>query len=343
MEKQKLVIALVGCGTVGSAVAQLLVRGKNPLGRRSNVNLDLRYIVDVDITTARETGLDPKLFCDSYQEVLADPSVEVVVELIGGLTVAKETILKALEAGKHVVTANKALLAEAGIELLAAAKERDVTISFEASCAGGIPIILAITHGLIANEISAFYGILNGTCNYILTAMTQAGESYNNALKEAQRAGFAEADPTLDVSGQDTVHKLTILASLAFGKQIEAGAIPVSGIDTLEAIDVAYGQELGYVVKLLAIAKRHEEGGLSLCVRPAFITKEHPLAWVSGPFNAVSIYGDATGHTMYYGRGAGGSPTAPWCTVSDRTCGSAPAGWIAFSLPTRGRLTRTVP
>jgi homoserine dehydrogenase len=317
---RKLITAIAGCGTVGSATAKILTNGDwSALRSRSNVSLELRYIVDIDFTTARKTGLDPKLFCESYDTVLQDDSIDAVVELVGGLTAAKDFILKALRSGKHVVTANKALMAESGIELMSEARENGVTISFEASCAGGVPIIHSLTNGLIADEISALYGILNGTCNYILTAMTHRGTSYREALKEAQKAGYAEADSTLDVSGFDTAHKLAILASLAFGGQIDMGSIPITGIDTLGEIDVAYGSELGYVVKLLAIAKRQEsrkEEGLSLCVRPAFITKEHPLAWVSGPFNAVSVYGDSTGHTMYYGRGAGGSPTAS-AIVSD--------------------------
>ncbi len=315
---RKLVSAIVGCGTVGTATAKLLTDG-SALQSRTNVALELRYIVDIDFTTARKSGLDTNLFCEDFDTVLEDDSVVAVVELIGGLSVAKEIILKALRSGKHVVTANKALMAHSGIELMAEARKHGVTISLEASCAGGIPIIHSLTNGLIANKITALFGILNGTCNYILTAMTQLGKSYTEALAEAQSAGYAEADPSLDVSGHDTAHKLAILASLAFGRQIELKAIPVIGIDTLQEIDVAYGQELGYVAKLLAIAKRQDSNsgeGVSLCVRPTFITKEHPLAWVSGPFNAVSVYGDTTGHTMYYGRGAGGPATAS-AIVSD--------------------------
>ncbi len=316
--KKKLVSAIVGCGTVGTATAKLLT-DSSALQSRTNVDLALRYIVDIDFTAARKGGLDPSLFCEDFDTVIEDDAVIAVVELIGGLTVAKEIILKALRSGKHVVTANKALMAHSGIELMAEARKHGVTISLEASCAGGIPIIRSLTNGLIANKITALFGILNGTCNYILTAMTQLGKSYTEALAEAQSAGYAEADPSLDVSGHDTAHKLAILASLAFGRQIELKAIPVIGIDTLQEIDVAYGQELGYVAKLLAIAKRQDgkdREGVSLCVRPAFITKEHPLAWVSGPFNAVSVYGDATGHTMYYGRGAGGPATSS-AIVSD--------------------------
>ncbi len=310
--KTILTIAIVGCGTVGTATAKLLTDG-SALNSRTNVELALRYLVDIDFTAARKSGLDPSLFCESFDQVIQEQSVDVVVELIGGLSVAKEIILKALRSGIHVVTANKALMADSGIELMREARAHNVTISFEASCAGGIPIIRSLTHGLIANNISALFGILNGTCNYILTAMSLWGKSYVEALAEAQTAGYAEADPTLDVSGHDTAHKLAILASLAFGRQIDLQNIPIAGIDTLQEVDVAYGQELGYVVKLLAIAKRQRKGGregVSLCVRPAFITKEHPLAWVAGPFNAVSVYGDCTGHTMYYGRGAGGPATS---------------------------------
>jgi homoserine dehydrogenase len=300
-------VALVGCGTVGSAVAKLI--GRRHGTSRARVAVELAYIVDKDFSRAEEANLDSTLFESNYQTVLEDESIKAIIELIGGITTARETILWAVDAGKHVVTANKALLAHHGSELHAAARKRGVCICFEASCGSGIPIIRALTEGLIANRIAAFYGILNGTCNYILTAMSKELKSYAEALGEAQKAGFAEADPALDVSGLDTAHKLTILSSLAFGKRVDLAAIPVEGIDTLMAKDLAYGQELGYVAKLLAIAEQTDRG-LHLNVRPAFISKEHPLAWVAGPFNAVSIYGDATGHTLYYGRGAGGAPTA---------------------------------
>ena len=302
-------IALVGCGTVGSAVARLLTVEKQNIDARIQVDMRLKYVVDVDFSRAEELGIDSALYCRDYQTVLKDESIDAVVELIGGLTTAKDVIEQAIKAGKNVVTANKALIAHHGPDLLSLARNQGVCIGFEASCAGGIPIVRALTEGLVANRITALYGILNGTCNYILTAMGREGKNYEEALQEAQKAGLAEADPTLDVSGHDTAHKIAILASLAFGKSISIEEIPVTGIDTLKAIDVAYGEELGYVMKLLAIAK-HDEDGLSLCVRPAFISKKHPLAWVSGPFNAVSVYGSATGHTMYYGRGAGGPPTA---------------------------------
>ena len=302
-------VAMVGCGTVGGAVARLLLRDQDILKARLGPGLELRHIVDVNFDHARRLGLDERLFRTNLDEALLDPAVGAVVELIGGTTVARSVIERALSAGKCVVTANKALLAHHGVELYALARRNGCCIVFEASCAGGIPIIRALCDGLIANRIDAIYGIVNGTCNSILTAMTQRGQSYADALAAAQRDGLAEADPTMDVSGMDSAHKLAIMASLAFGARIRLESIPVSGIDSLQLRDISYGQELGYVVKLLAIAQRRETG-LSLRVRPVFITKEHPLAWVSGPFNAVSIYRHATGHTMYYGRGAGGMPTA---------------------------------
>ncbi len=305
----KLGVAIVGCGTVGGAVATLLTRDSDILAGRIGPRLELRYIVDVKFDHARSLGLDEKLYCTDLGNAYADPQVQAVVELIGGTTIARTVIEKSLAAGKHVVTANKALLAHAGADLWALARKHGVTVSFEASCGGGIPIIRALCDGLVANRIDAIYGIVNGTCNYILSSMTQRGKSYAAALAEAQRAGLAEADPTLDVAGVDSAHKLAIMAALAFGGRIDLANIAAQGIDQLDLLDIQYGGELGYVVKLLAIAQR-QEGGICLRVRPAFISKQHPLAWVSGPFNAISVYGHATGHTMYYGRGAGGMPTA---------------------------------
>ncbi|ADN01168.1 homoserine dehydrogenase [Spirochaeta thermophila] len=307
MDRHK--IALIGCGTVGSGVAALLTKDADLLAQRTGRHLHLAYVVDRDFSRARALGLDERLFCDDYRKALADPEVEIVVELVGGTGVAKTITEEALKAGKHVVTANKALLAHHGPDLLRLAREHGVAVAFEASCGGGIPIIRALYDGLIANRIDALYGIVNGTCNYILTRMIGEGIPYEAALKEAQEQGFAEADPTLDVSGMDSAHKLTIMASLAFGCRVDLNAVPVQGIHRLELLDITYGRELGYVMKLLAVARR-EEGGLSLVVRPSFISTEHPLAWVSGSFNAVSVYGHATGHTMYYGRGAGSRPTA---------------------------------
>jgi homoserine dehydrogenase len=302
-------VALVGCGTVGGAVATMLTRDAGIIAERTGLALELRHIVDVNFANAERLGLDKRLFRKDLGEALSDEATGVVVELVGGTTAARDIITRALSQRKHVVTANKALLAHRGNELYALAREHGVCVAFEASCAGGVPVIRALYDGLIANRIDAIYGIVNGTCNYILTAMTQKAETYAQALAAAQREGLAEADPTLDVSGTDSAHKLAILAGLAFGRKIDFAAIPVEGIDSLDLCDIAYGQELGYVVKLLAIAHRQADG-VCLRVRPAFISKAHPLAWVSGPFNAVSTYGHATGHVMHYGRGAGGMPTA---------------------------------
>ena len=254
-------VAIVGCGTVGGETARLLAPagGQAVVGEKVLPRLELRHIVDVDFAHARAVGLDEGLFRNDLDEALNDPDVGAVVELVGGTTIAREIIERACRAGKHVVTANKALLAHDGPELYALARGCGVSVSFEASCAGGVPVIGAICDGLIANRVDAMYGIVNGTCNYILTAMTQHGTSYADALAEAQRDGLAEADPTLDVAGIDSAHKLAILAALAFARSVDFEAIPVEGIDALESCDVAYGQELGYVVKLLAIAQMQDD------------------------------------------------------------------------------------
>lgn len=306
---EKKAVAVLGCGVVGGAASAILTKDIDFLKKRTGIDFYLKYIVDVDFTHAESLSLDKNLFTKELDKVLEDPEVKVVVELIGGTTLARDFSKKILKAGKHIVTANKALLAHHGIELYKLARENNVSISFEASCGGGIPIIRALYDGLIANKNEALYGIVNGTCNYILTEMTSNGMSYNEALKGAKKKGLAEADPTLDVSGMDSAHKLTILSSIAFGRQVSLESIPVTGIDKLELFDVASGKELGYILKLIAMAKL-EDGKVSLRVSPAFISTEHPLAWISGPFNAISVYSHAVGHTMYYGRGAGGSPTA---------------------------------
>lgn len=302
-------VAIIGCGTVGAAAAQLLTRDADILQKRLGMKLELKRVVDLDFTRAREVGIDESLFCSDLDEALTDPSVGAVAELIGGTTFAKTVVEKSIAAGKHVVTANKALLAYHGSELFAQARAKGLSIGFDASCVGGVPVFSALNGGLLANRIDALFGIVNGTCNYILTQMTAKGQNYSDALADAQADGLAEADPTLDVGGGDSAHKLTIMASLGFGQNMDIEKIPLQGIDTLDLCDIQFGKELGYVIKLLAIAERQDDG-ISLRVRPAFIKEDHPLAWVSGPFNALSVYGHATGHTMYYGRGAGGTPTA---------------------------------
>ncbi|WP_455382541.1 homoserine dehydrogenase [Salinispira pacifica] len=301
-------VAVIGCGTVGGATSRILIEDRSYLQERTGIDIELRYVVDRDFTNARKLGIPESLYTEELDKALKDPDVQVVIELVGGTTIARDFIRRALEAGKHVVTANKALLAHHGTELFALARANNVAVGFEASCGGGIPIIRALTDGLIANRVDAVFGIVNGTCNFILTEMIEKGVDYAAALADAQRAGLAEADPTLDVSGGDSAHKIAILASLAFGRRFDFDNIRVEGIDRLRLEDVIYGSNLGYVIKLLAIAQRIDDG-YCLRVRPVFISHDHPLSWVSGPFNAISVYGHTTGHTMYYGRGAGGTPT----------------------------------
>jgi len=302
-------IALVGCGTVGSHVARLLLGDADMLTRRSGLKLQLRHVVDLDFTSAERAGVDRSICRSDLGIALSDKQTQIVVELVGGETFAKDVVCMSLEAGKSVVTANKALLAKHGPELFAIARKSGACIGFGASCVGGVPVIGSILNGLLANKIDALFGIVNGTCNFILTSMSQHGSDYATVLAEAQEAGLAEADPTLDVSGADSAHKLTILGSLAFGRRVDLASIYTEGIDDVDVADIRYGAELGYTAKLLAIAVSQGEA-ISLRVHPAFIRSDHPLSGVGGPFNAVCIYGHAVGHTMFYGRGAGGSATA---------------------------------
>lgn len=302
-------VGLIGCGTVGAGVVQLLAAEATEIERKTGICLELAKVADRDSQQARKANVPAGRFTTDAAEVLNDPSIEVIVELVGGTGVARDFVLQALQAGKDVVTANKALLAKCGREIYAAARANGRCVAFEASCGGGIPLILPLRSGLIANRITAIYGILNGTCNCILTEMGQKNKSYAEALKEAQTAGFAELDPTLDVSGGDTAHKLAILASIAFSCDVALDRLHVEGIEQIDAQDLVAGRELGYVCKLLGIASR-TEAGLSLRVHPSFVPKTHPLASTGGSFNAVSVYGNWVGHTLYFGRGAGSKPTA---------------------------------
>jgi homoserine dehydrogenase len=315
VDSKKIGIALVGCGTVGGSTARLILDEKDSIKKRTGLDLNLVAIVDKDFTTAKQLNLPETLFQADLDKALSNPAIQVVIELVGGTGFAKELTIKALEAKKSVVTANKALLAQHGKELHKIAQDNNQVIGFEASCGGGIPIIRALTDGLMANSIDALFGIVNGTCNYILTEMIQKGTSYASALADAQKDGLAEADPSLDVEGIDSAHKIVIMGGLAFGAQYDLDSVPVKGIDTLSSQDVTFGSEMGYVIKLIASALKTKNGSF-LRVEPAFIAEDHPLAWVSGSFNAVSVYGHAVGHTMYYGRGAGGNPTAS-AVVSD--------------------------
>jgi len=318
-------IALIGCGTIGSSVAQILLQQAAHLKQRSGQSLQLRHVIERDLPKAKAAGVPARLISGSLDTALADKHTHIVIELMGGLEPARTFVLRALAAGKHVVTANKYLIAVHGPELLAAARKAKRSIAFEASTGGTIPIILAMTKGLLANDISRVVGIVNGTCNYILTQMTQHDQSYADALAGAQAAGFAEANPTFDVNGTDSSHKIAILAALAFGANIPLDKLEVTGIDKLHDTDLKFAKEMGYVCKLLAIAEKitpapslksqisnlkSETPAISLRVHPTFVAKDRLIANVNGSFNAISVTGHASGETLYYGRGAGGNPTA---------------------------------
>ena len=301
-------IALIGPGVVGRGVLAILREQSQLLLNRSGLSIDVKHVVTRDVTRHADLAAHYAL-TDDASKAINDPSVSIVIETMGGTTVASTLIEAALKAGKHVVTANKALLALKGPELFSLAKQHNAAIGFEASCGGGIPIIDALTRGLIGNRIDALIGIINGTCNFILTQMSAKGQSYSDALKDAQQLGYAEADPTLDVNGRDTAQKLAILSTLAFNVQVNESDICVSGIDTLQADDIRFADELGYKIKLLAIAERAGES-LSLRVGPTLVHRGNLMADVNGSFNAISVYGHAIGHQFFYGRGAGQTPTA---------------------------------
>jgi homoserine dehydrogenase len=304
-----LTIALIGCGTVGGGVAKLLLEQPERLAARAGRPLVLRRVVVRDPHKARAVRLPRELLTADFESVLRDPSIDVAVELVGGTDWARRAVLALLAAGKHVVTANKALLAHHGAEVFEAARKHGRAVAFEASVAGGIPIIAALSQSLAANQILSLQAILNGTSNFILTGMTELGRSYAEALADAQRRGYAEADPTLDVDGTDAAHKLAILAQIAFGLAVPADAIERRGIAELHEMDIRYAKELGYTIKLLAEAwlDRNE---LALHVSPVLLRHLSPLAQVRGAYNAVHVVGDAVGDTLYYGQGAGQMPTA---------------------------------
>jgi homoserine dehydrogenase len=302
-------IGLIGCGTVGTGVAHLLLEEPERLGARAGRPLLLRRVVVRDPTKRRAVDLPPDLITTDLRAVLHDPRIQVAVEVVGGVDWARRAVLDLLAAGKDVVTANKALLALYGAEIFDAARRHGKAVAFEASVAGGIPIIAAICQGLSANQIISLQGILNGTCNFILTGMSEQGLSYADALAEAQRRGYAEADPTLDVDGTDAAHKLAILAQIAFGMAVPVPAISRRGIAGIQQADIRYAGELGYTIKLLAEAWLHEFQ-LALHVSPVLLRHMAPLAQVRDAYNAIHVVADAVGDTLYYGRGAGQMPTA---------------------------------
>jgi homoserine dehydrogenase len=307
-------IALVGCGTVGGGVARLLLEHPERLAARAGRPLVLRRVVVRDLGKERVSCLPRSLLTTSLDEVLTDPTIHVVAELVGGVDWARRAVLAILRAGKDVVTANKALLATHGSEVFEVARRHGRAVAFEASVAGGIPIIAALTQGLAANQILMLQGILNGTCNFILTNMTEGGLSYADALREAQERGYAEADPTLDVNGTDAAHKLAILSQIAYGVALPPEKISRRGIDAVEAADIRFARELGYVIKLLAEAFQGSDG-LALHVSPVLLRQTTPLAQVRGAYNAIHVVGDAVGDTFYYGLGAGRMPTASAVTA----------------------------
>lgn len=302
-------IALIGCGTVGSGVARLLLEQKQRLAARAGRPLQLRHVVVRHPERDRSVPLPQGLVTGDLRRMLEDPSVQVVAELVGGTDFARRAVLDVLAAGKHVVTANKALLATHGAEVFDCARRHGRAVAFEATVAGGVPIIAAISQSLAANQITGIQGILNGTSNFILTAMTEQGHGYEDVLAEAQRRGYAEADPTLDVDGTDAAQKLAILAQIAFGVTVPVASIPRQGITAVHEMDIRVAAELGCVIKLLAEAWL-DNGEVALHVSPVLLRKHTPLAQVRGAYNAIQVIGDAVGDTLYYGPGAGMMPTA---------------------------------
>jgi homoserine dehydrogenase len=335
----EIAIGLLGLGTVGAGVVRILDSHRAELEERAGARLRIAAIADLDVTRPRE-GVDIARLplSPDVGRVLDDPRIQVVIELVGGLEPARTFILRALAAGKHVVTANKALLAHHGPELFEEARRNRVMLGFEAAVAGGIPLIRAVKDGLPANRIRSAFGIVNGTCNYILSKMTDEGLDFSVVLKEAQARGYAEADPTLDIEGMDSAHKLQILAMLAFRTAVDLKDIHTEGITGVSQEDVVNARELGYRIKLLAIAKA-SDGRLEARVHPTMIPAASPMAAVSGVFNAVFITGDNVGDLMFYGRGAGQLPTASavWSDVLDiarRVAHGLPA--LAVDLPGNG-------
>lgn len=302
-------IGILGFGVVGTGVAKLLTQKKHLLQSRTGAHLNLKTIADIDTVTDRGIDLGNTSLVSDAMAVLTDPDIDIVVELIGGETVARQFIHTALENKKHVITANKALLAGCGNDLVKTARKNQVDLAFEASCGGCMPIIKTLRESLVANDITSMSGILNGTCNFILTKISREGCSFEEALKKAQELGFAEAEPSLDIDGHDTAHKLAILNALAHGMEINLADIHVEGIRHITPADIAFARSFGYTIKLLAIGKMHGNH-VEARVHPTMINNANPLSHVDHSMNAIAIDADATGKTMLYGHGAGMMPTA---------------------------------
>ncbi|GJG95634.1 homoserine dehydrogenase [Cupriavidus pauculus] len=302
-------VGLLGIGTVGSGTFNVLKRNQEEIRRRAGRGIEIAVVADLNTERARElTGGTVDVVSDA-NDVVTRPDIDIVVELIGGYGIARELVLKAIENGKHVVTANKALLAVHGNEIFEAARKKGVIVAFEAAVAGGIPIIKALREGLTANRIQWIAGIINGTTNFILSEMRDKGLDFDTVLKEAQQLGYAEADPTFDIEGIDAAHKVTLMSAIAFGMPVQFDRAHVEGITRLAAIDIKYAEELGYRIKLLGITRRREEG-VELRVHPTLVPASRLIANVEGAMNAVLVQGDAVGATLYYGKGAGAEPTA---------------------------------
>lgn len=299
----------MGIGTVGSGTFNVLERNQDEIRRRAGRGIEIAMVADLDTARARSVVGDKAKVVDDAREIIANPDIDVVVELIGGYGIAKALVLEAIAAGKHVVTANKALLAVHGTEIFKAAAEKGVIVAFEAAVAGGIPIIKALREGLTANEIQWVAGIINGTTNFILSEMRDKGLDFDVVLKEAQRLGYAEADPTFDIEGVDAAHKATLISAIAFGIPVQFDKAYVEGITKLSAADIRYAEQLGYRIKLLGITKRADKG-IELRVHPSLVPAKRLIANVEGAMNAVVVHGDAVGATLYYGKGAGSEPTA---------------------------------
>ncbi|KQW00570.1 homoserine dehydrogenase [Rhizobacter sp. Root1221] len=302
-------VGLLGIGTVGSGTYNVLLRNEEEIRRRAGRSIRIAMVADLDTARARAVvGTDVEVVSDARQ-VIANPEIDIVVELIGGYGIAKALVMEAIAAGKHVVTANKALLAVHGTEIFAAAQAKGVMVAFEAAVAGGIPIIKALREGLTANRIQWLAGIINGTTNFILSEMRDKGLDFDVVLKEAQRLGYAEADPTFDIEGIDAAHKVTLMSAIAFGIPVQFDRAYVEGITKLAAADITYAEQLGYRIKLLGITKRRDTG-FELRVHPTLVPAKRLIANVEGAMNAVVVHGDAVGTTLYYGKGAGSEPTA---------------------------------
>jgi len=302
-------IGLMGLGTVGSGVVRILKDHQDDLARQTGSAIEIRKVLVQDAAKPRDVALAPELLTENPEHIVSSPDIDVVVEVMGGVIQTKSLIEKALRNGKHVVTANKDLMALHGAELLAVAQEHGCDIFYEASVAGGIPIIRALTESFSSDRITRMFGIVNGTTNFILTKMSQEGASYDDVLKEAQALGYAEADPTSDVEGLDAARKMAILATLGFRMNVSLGDVNAKGISGVTREDILYGKRLGYELKLLGVAESDGES-VSVSVQPAMVRKSHPLASVNGVYNAVYVYGEAVGETMFYGPGAGSLPTA---------------------------------